>query len=123
MLSATSSGRTNWVAPANPAVVGRSALTDQPPANQRNCSCARRTAVSSSGSQQIGICPTARPSDPICGAWWVPFHIETRSGFGSTAIMWSASGANWAIDASPLTATPISTGSSGRSQIRAEATW
>ena len=38
--SATSSGRTNWVAPANPFGPGSSALTFQPPANQRNCSCA-----------------------------------------------------------------------------------
>ena len=36
MVSATSSGRTNWLAPAKPAGVGRSALTAQPPANQRN---------------------------------------------------------------------------------------
>jgi hypothetical protein len=38
MAAATSSGRTNCVAAANPAVLGSSALTFHPPANQRNCS-------------------------------------------------------------------------------------
>ena len=49
IASATSSGVTNWLADANPAVVGRSAFTFQPPPNQRNCSCARCTAAFSSG--------------------------------------------------------------------------
>ena len=62
-LAATSSGRTNWLAPEKPIGVGRSALTFQPPANQRNCSWARFTAASSEGSQQIGICPTPRAPD------------------------------------------------------------
>ncbi len=79
MLSATSSRRTNWVAPAKPAVVGRSALTDQPPANQRNWSCARSTAASSSGSQQIGIWPMARAGLPMVGAPSVSFHFWTTS--------------------------------------------
>ncbi len=54
-LPATSSGRTNWLAPEKPIGVGRSALTFHPPPNQRNCSWARCTAASSEGSQQIGI--------------------------------------------------------------------
>jgi len=109
MAPATSSGRTNWVAPAKPAVVGRSALTAQPPANQRNWSCARSVAVATSGSQLIGIWPMARAVSPICGAPSALFQAVTRSSFGSTAIRWSASGANRATDFSPLTASAIST--------------
>ncbi|SHX25819.1 Uncharacterised protein [Mycobacteroides abscessus subsp. abscessus] len=54
MLPATSSGRTNFVAAANPAGVGRSAFTGQPPANQRNSAWARLIAASRSVSQQMG---------------------------------------------------------------------
>jgi hypothetical protein len=46
------------VAPAKAAVPGSSALTFQPPPNQRNCSCARPVHSSRSGPQQTGIWPT-----------------------------------------------------------------
>jgi len=63
---ATSSGRTKADAAAKPAVVGRSAITDQPPPNQRNWSWARWTAASTlSGSQLMGTWPMARAPSPI----------------------------------------------------------
>ena len=93
MDSATSSGRTYWLA-ANPGGVGRSAFTLHPPANQRNCSCARVTAVFSSGSQQIGTCPIAlAPLGPIRRAPSTAFHDSISPASGSTATRWSASGA------------------------------
>ena len=64
--SATSFGPHVLARRREPRGVGRSAFTFHPPANQRNCSCARVTAVFSSGSQQIGICPMAlAPLGPI----------------------------------------------------------
>lgn len=123
MLSATSSGRTNWLAAAKPAVVGRSAFTGHPPANHRNCSWARSTARSRSGSQHMGSCPIPRaPPLPIRGAPATPFHPATSAGSGSVATRWSASGANRATASSPPTATAISTPCSGRSHARPEST-
>ena len=97
ICSATSSGRTNWLAPSNPAGVGRSALTAQPPANQRNWSCALAIALSLSGSQQIGIWPILRELV-------FPFSASQaliRSASGSTATRWSARSANRETDFSP----------------------
>ena len=51
------------------------------------------------------------------------FHDSISPAFGSTAMRWSASGPNVSIPAPPATATPIGTGVSGRSQIRAASTW
>lgn len=48
--SAMSSDRTNRVAASKPAGPGSSALTDQAPTAQRNCSCARARAALRSGS-------------------------------------------------------------------------
>ncbi len=87
MDSATSSGRTNWLAPWNPADVGRSLLTDHPPPNHRNWACARSIATFSSGSQQIGICPTALAPCPIRGAPSVAFHVVTSSASCGTVIV------------------------------------
>ena len=84
--SATSSLRTNCVAPSKPAVVGRSAFTAQPPANQRNCSCARSTAAVRSGSQQIGIWPITRTSPGRPVARRASCQESTRSLSGSTAM-------------------------------------
>ena len=98
-------------------------MTDQPPANQRNCSWASSVAFSSSGPQQIGICPTARPSAPMRFAPVTPFQVVISSAFGSTATRWSASGAKVSTERSPETATPMSTPCSGTSQMRAESTW
>src|SRR4051794_16908412 len=113
MDSATSSGRTNCVAPSKPDGPGSSALTFQPPPNQRNRLCARVTAVSRSGSQQIGIWPIFRDSvSPRASS-----QLCTRSASGSTVTRWSAIGAKRFTDWSPETATPICTRSSGRSQL------
>lgn len=113
--SATSSGRTNSLAPTKLAVVGSSAFTDRPPPNQRSWSCATRTASSRSGPQLIGIWPTARAVIPICGAPLVAFQVDTSSGLGSTAMRWSTNVANRWTDFSPDTAAPTCTGCSGRS--------
>lgn len=120
---ATSSGRTNWLAAANPAGVGRSALTDHPPPNHRNCSWASSVPSSSVGAQQIRIWSMARARSPIRLAPSTPFHASTISADGSTAIRWSPIGARVSTARSPPTATPISTGRSGRSHTRAESTW
>ncbi len=82
MEPATSSGRTNWVAPANPEVPGSSAFTFQPPPNQRNWLCARSTALLRSVSQQIGSCPILRDARPPTAS----SHVRTSSASGSTAI-------------------------------------
>ena len=98
------------MAPAKPAVVGRSALTCQPPANQRNWSCARSIAAS-----RVGV-PADRDLADRAGGLADRGRAggrrsRPRSGRrrGSTAIRWSASGANRSTDLSPLTATPMST--------------
>jgi hypothetical protein len=51
------------------------------------------------------------------------FHIAANSALGSTAIMWSASGANNVHDWAPDTATAIGTRCVGRSHSFAESTW
>jgi len=118
MDAATSSSVTKCEAAAKAAVPGSSALTFHPPANQRNWSCARRTAVSRSVSQQIGIWPILRVSDDGHSA----SHCCTNVSSGSTAIIASARGAPSSIDRGPDTAIAIGTRRSGRSQSFAEST-
>ena len=115
---ATSSSRTNCVAPANPAGPGSSALTFQPPANQRNCSCARCTAASRSVPHDTGSCAILRAGGPS----FVASHSLDSSAFGSTAIIASATGANRLTDCEPDTATPIGVRFSGRSHSFTEST-
>ena len=87
-------GRTGWtrrrprgartgVAPANPAGVGRSALTAQPPPNQRNCSWARSTAASLVGvpaDRDLADRPRARRRS--AGAPSASFQAVDQVGLG-----------------------------------------
>ena len=115
IASATSSGRTNCVAAANPAVPGSSALTFHPPANQRNWSCAVATAASRSGPQESGCCPIFGSCTPAASS-----NPCTSAGSGSTATIASAIGANVSTDWLPDTATAIGTRPAGQvPQLRA----
>ena len=111
------------VAPANPAGVGRSALTFQPPPNHRNWSCARSTAASRSGSQQIGICPTTRPRHravPLPGVRHATPSHELRVRFHRDQVVGEC---RELLDRFATHRHPMPTGMSGTSQSRAESTW
>jgi len=95
--------------------VGSSELTFQPSPDQRNCSCATRTASSSVGAQHTGTWPILRDPGPCS-----PSHSSTSSRDGSVATMWSTIEPHRSIPASPDTATPISTAAG--SHTRAEST-
>jgi len=115
--SAMSSGRTNWLAAANAAGPGSSALTFQPPANQRNWSWARATASLGSEPHEIGQQPIFGRRTPAASS-----KPRTSSGSGSTATIASADGANASTDCAPETATATGTPPSGTSQSLAEST-
>lgn len=92
IASPTSAKRTNCDAASKAFVVGRSALTLQPPPKQRNSACARSTDDFLSAPQQIGICATLRDlgSDAARRTSSQPLTSEDS---GWTATRWSASGA------------------------------